>query len=86
MLKQIVATYKQNGFLHHAYLVVGAREIIQPIITDTLKVIDALADVIWEHYETFGINDSRGLIERSSRHNWSGLFICLSLFSVITIT
>ena len=72
MFKQLVETYKQTGFLHHAYLLIGEQEVSRPILTDTLKIIGDGATIIWENYETFGIGESRELIGRSARRNWSG--------------
>ena len=72
MFKQLIETYKNTGFLHHGYLIVGEREIIQPILAETFKLIGDKADIIYETYETFGINDSHRLVARSTRRNWSG--------------
>lgn len=72
MFKAIIENYRNGGFLHHAYLILGDREAIQPILTDTLKIVGDGATIIWENYETFGIDESRGLTERSARRNWHG--------------
>ncbi len=72
MFKQLIETYKNTGFLHHGYLIVGEREIIQPLLIETFKLIGDQTDIIYETYETFGINDSHRLVERSTRRNWSG--------------
>lgn len=72
MFKQIVEAYEQTGFLHHAYLIVGEREIIQPILVKTLAIIGEGNDTVWENYETFGIDASRELVARSVRRNWTG--------------
>jgi len=72
MFKQIICTYKQTGFLHHGYLIVGKQETIQKMLLETLKTFGNETNTIWENYETFGINESRTLAERSSRHNWNG--------------
>jgi len=72
MFKQLIETYKNTGFLHHGYLIVGEWEIIQPILVETFKLIGDQSDIVYETYETFGINDSHRLVERSTRRNWSG--------------
>lgn len=71
-IEQIVETYRQTGFLHHAYLLVGKQKTLRTVLAESLKAIEDETDPIWENYETFGIAESRGLIERSARRNWNG--------------
>lgn len=57
---------------HHAYLIIGDRKTVRENLDQNLKKIEPSATLIWHDHETFGIDESRGLIERSSRHNWGG--------------
>ncbi len=57
---------------HHAYLIIGDREAVRESLAQTLRGIEPLATLIRHEHETFGIDESRGLIERSARRNWSG--------------
>ncbi|MEK7621826.1 MAG: hypothetical protein AAB415_01475 [Patescibacteria group bacterium] len=72
MLEQIVKTYRETGFLHHAYLLVGDAMIIRSVLADTLAAVESKVIPTWENYETFGIDESRGLIARSARRDWRG--------------
>ncbi len=61
-----------NEINHHAYLIIGEREAIREKLDRSLKKVEPLATLVWHRHETFGVDESRGLIEQSSRRNWSG--------------
>ena len=72
MFRPIIESYQTNGFLHHAYLIVGEKETAYLALIESLGIIEGTANTILEKYETFGIAESRELVSRSARHNWHG--------------
>ncbi|MFH1170696.1 MAG: hypothetical protein V1704_04025 [Candidatus Vogelbacteria bacterium] len=72
MFKQLIETYKNTSFLHHGYLIIGERKVILLALAKTLQALGNDTTTVWENYETFGINESHRLVERSMRRNWNG--------------
>ena len=62
MLEEIFAVYKQTGFLHHAYLIVGERGAVLEELRSRFG-----SEAIYESYDSFNIAASRSLKERQSR-------------------
>ncbi len=64
--------------LYHAYLLVGDREYWREILKQELKKnlkienLSSCPDIFWQSYDSFGIKDSHGLIEKESRKSFSG--------------
>lgn len=58
--------------MHHAYLILGEWETARATVAEMIGKIEEKISVSNENYGTFGIDESRGLIERSARHEWSG--------------
>jgi hypothetical protein len=64
--------------LYHAYLLVGDKKYWQEILEQELKKnlkidnLSACPDIFWQSYDSFGIKDSHGLIEKESRKSFSG--------------
>lgn len=68
----------QKDKLYHAYLLVGERDYWSQLLEKELKKIlnvenlSACPDLWWQSYDSFGIKDSHGLIEKESRKSFSG--------------
>lgn len=72
MMDTIIDTYRKTGTLHHAYLCEGEKENVFPTLCDMLeKELDfptkGNPDFWHAEFETFGIDDGRGIKELQTR-------------------
>ncbi len=86
-MERFIETYKKTGDLHHAYAFQGEKALILPKLLDFLTKAVGLAiknnpDFSYQEYETFTIDDARGLQERHGRRAIAGkkIFIISTRF------
>ena len=46
MFKAIIQNYKNEGFLHHAYLILGGQETARAVVAQMLETIEPEVNVI----------------------------------------
>ncbi|MEK7460397.1 MAG: hypothetical protein AAB628_02515 [Patescibacteria group bacterium] len=74
-MDNIFEHYRKTGYLHHAHVIEGEREVLIKVLSGLLaKHMGITAkgnpDVTVEHYESFGIYEARKLSARQSRHGF----------------
>lgn len=77
-MDSIFEHYKRTGYLHHAYIIEGLKEEIEPILLSALKrhigmIVQGNPDLTILEYQSLGINESRDLSLRQSRAGFGGL-------------
>lgn len=75
-MKTIFETYKNNGNLHHAYLIEGETHLVPELVLEIEKALGLVSqanpDFFIAHYETLGIDEGRELKRRQSEKALSG--------------
>ncbi len=89
-MRTLIELYKKTGNLHHAYLIEGVRDNVLPplvqFIEKELKIeTQGNPDLSIDTFDTFTIDDGRGLQERQSRRSFSGKKIYIISLRFITI-
>lgn len=75
-MQSIFENYKTTGYLHHAFVLTGGESVARALagcIADHLHIeIASNPDVSVVHYESFGIDEARGLAEGQTRAGFAG--------------
>lgn len=74
-MDNIFEHYRKTGYLHHAHVIEGEREVLAKALLGLLAkhmgiVAKGNPDVTIEHHESFGIDEARKLSTRQSRHGF----------------
>jgi hypothetical protein len=89
-MKALIETYKNNGNLHHAYLIEGDKDSLLPellrFIEKDMKIeIHGNPDFSIDTFDTFTIEDGRSIQERQSRRSFTDKKIYIIHFRFITV-
>lgn len=81
--------YRETGGLHHAYLLVGERELLLKSLTDFLKKdleleTEGNPDLLFFRHDSYGIDDARGLKDISTLRSLGRMKIVVLSFNSIT--
>jgi hypothetical protein len=76
-MDHIFEHYKKTGYFHHAHILEGEREALVPMILSAVArhfgmIVQGNPDVTVAHYESFGVDEARGLKEAETRAAFGG--------------